>query len=378
MNSIGERIKQLRLARGWSLDELAEAAGGIVTKQALSKYERGLSQPSSPVVVALARAFDVRSSLLTEAEPARVELVEYRKQSKLKARDRDQVENIVKSALQDRVTLQDLLQLEIAPVPVQEFAVSTLQEVEGAAEQLRLQWNLGTNPLGNLVAVLEARGVHVIEVEAFEGFDGLSATAHDEDGNVIAAAVVMCKGVSGERQRLSIAHELGHLVLRLLDGLDAEKAAFRFAGAFLAVAAVVRRAVGEVRYSVMLGELLVLKREWGMSIQAILRRLRDLEVIGPDLYKAWCIRISASGWRKEEPEPQEPEESTWLRRTVLRALAEGLIASREASRILGETIEAQGLSPHQMKHRAFMKLPREERERILAQQVAIGRRPATA
>ncbi len=370
MNSIGEHIKRLRLSRGWSQDELVERMGGIVTKQAVSKYENGQSQPSAPVVMALARAFDVRSSLLTEEAPARVELIAYRKQSALKARDRDQVENLVRSALQDRVMLQEILELEIPLVPVEAFEVSTLEEVETAAEELREQWNLGEDALCSLIGVLEAHGVHVIEVEASEKFDGLSAIAYGKDGGLVAAAVVTRKGVPGERQRLSIAHELGHLVLRLLDGLDAEKAAYRFAGAFLAVAEVVRRVVGVVRHSVLLAELLMFKREWGMSIQAILRRLLDLGIIGPDLYKAWCIRISSSGMRKQEPEPQEPEVSTWLRRTSLRAMAEGLISSREASRILGETIEAEGLSPHQIKHRAFMKLPREERDRILAEQAA--------
>lgn len=379
MNSIGDRIKQLRLARGWSLDELATAADNIVTKQALSKYEKEQSQPSARVVTAIAKAFAVRPSLLIQEEPAQVALIAYRKRATLKVRDRDQIENIVKTALQDRVRLQEVLQLEPTPVPVEAFDVETLEDAEAAAMLLRQQWDLGENPLCSLVTVLEEHGVHVIEVEASEKFDGLSATATDRDGNIVAAAVVTRKGVPGERQRLSIAHELGHLVLRLLNGLDAEKAAFRFAGAFLAVAAVVRRAVGEVRHSVLLAELLVLKREWGMSIQAILRRLLDLNIISAALHKDWCIRISAAQMRKHEPEEQNPEEPTWLRRMCLRAVAEGLISSREATRIFGETIEAESLSPHQIKLRAFMNLPREERERRLAEQATIGKqRPAAA
>ena len=43
------RIKQLRLARGLSLDGLAQAMGGLVTKQSLSKYEKGLTKPSITV-----------------------------------------------------------------------------------------------------------------------------------------------------------------------------------------------------------------------------------------------------------------------------------------------------------------------------------------
>jgi transcriptional regulator with XRE-family HTH domain len=52
----GQRLKQLRLARGLSLQQLAEAMGGIVTKQALSKYEQDKDEPSARVLAALSEA----------------------------------------------------------------------------------------------------------------------------------------------------------------------------------------------------------------------------------------------------------------------------------------------------------------------------------
>ena len=45
--------------------------------------------------------------------------------------------------------------------------------------------------------------------------------------------IIVNKTFPGDRQRLSLAHELGHLVLKLDEGIDEEAAAFRFAGAFL-------------------------------------------------------------------------------------------------------------------------------------------------
>ena len=56
LTMLAKKIKQLRLSRGWSLDELVAHIGGVVTKQAISKYELGLDQPSAPVLAKIASA----------------------------------------------------------------------------------------------------------------------------------------------------------------------------------------------------------------------------------------------------------------------------------------------------------------------------------
>ena len=69
----------------------------------------------------------------------------------------------------------------------------------------------------------------------------------DSDKNVMAVAIATRRGTSGDRYRLNVAHELGHLMLKLSEDVDAEKAAFRFGAAFLAPAEELRREVGEKR-----------------------------------------------------------------------------------------------------------------------------------
>ena len=76
---LSQRLKQLRLARGWSLDDLSESLNGLVTKQALSKYEKGLSQPSIKVVTKIAELFGVKSANLFAEPSVQVELLAYRK-----------------------------------------------------------------------------------------------------------------------------------------------------------------------------------------------------------------------------------------------------------------------------------------------------------
>ncbi|MCZ6675567.1 MAG: ImmA/IrrE family metallo-endopeptidase [Verrucomicrobia bacterium] len=171
----------------------------------------------------------------------------------------------------------------------------------------------------------------------------------------------------GERQRLNLAHELGHLVLKIPKQLDEEKAAFRFGAAFLAPAEVILREVGTRRSFVQPQELLLLKQRFGLSIQALLYRLRDLDVIAESYYTQWCININRLGWRKQEPLEMPSEEPHWLRQSVLRAFSEGVVTQDEAERMLGEELEAE--QPLLLvERRAFMKLPMDERRRILAEQ----------
>ena len=85
--------------------------------------------------------------------------------------------------------------------------------------------------------------------------------------------------------------------------MNEEKAAFRFAGAFLAPAPLVFREIGRKRYTVQLQELIILKKFFGMSIQALLYRMHDLEIINKSLYTHACIQINKLGFKKREPEP---------------------------------------------------------------------------
>jgi transcriptional regulator with XRE-family HTH domain len=365
---INQRLKQLRLARGLSLEGLAAEMGGIVTKQALSKYEQGKAQPSPVVLNKLAAALGVKAAHLWSEPSIRVKFIAYRKGSGLRKREQLKVESFVSQELEERIRLQELThQFDNSGLSIQTLHVKTLEDSERASEVMRKKWNLGNDPIASITGVLENRLIHVLEIDAGERFDGISAVAYDEEDCVKAAAVVTRRGVVGERQRLNITHELGHLVLDISKDIDEEKAAFRFGTAFLAPAEVVFREVGPKRAFIQPEELLLLKRRFGMSIQALLYRLRDLGIIAESYYKQWCMDINRLGWKKQEPLDLLPEQPQWLRQNVLRALAEGLVTQEEAERMLGETV--RGKEPITLRQRrAFMKLPLEKRRRILTEQ----------
>ena len=74
--------------------------------------------------------------------------------------------------------------------------------------------------------MFEDQFIHIIEVNTSEAFDGISAVVRDNDNNLLAAVIATRRGTPGDRHRLSMAHELGHLTLNLSEDINAEKAAF--------------------------------------------------------------------------------------------------------------------------------------------------------
>lgn len=360
------RLKQLRVSRGLSLDALAVAMGGVVTKQALSKYERSQAMPTPRVLTALARALGVKAMNLVTAPGVAIEVVAFRKASGLGRKESARVEGLAETLLERRIRLQELTgEGDGTDIPVRGLRAASVAGSEKAAAAMRERWMLGRDPLANVTEALEEHHVHVLEIEAGPRFDGLAAVARHPSGEVAGAAVVSRHGVPGERQRFSLAHELGHLVLNIPAGVDTEKAAHRFAGAFLAPAETLLRDVGQKRRTVSIEELRLLKRRYGVSLQALVYRLRDLAVIAESQAAALWAEINCRGWKMHEPDEIEPERPSWALRATLRALAEGLISAEETG-----TTQAlpAGATRGAAQRRAFLHLPVAERRRLLAVQ----------
>jgi Zn-dependent peptidase ImmA (M78 family) len=342
--------------------------GGLVTKQALSKHERGLSMPSPTVANRLASALGVKALHLWSEPQVSVEFVAYRRLSRLGKKEQSRVEAIVGKKLEERCCLQKRLGLENSFGWLEHRTkISRPDEAEFVADEMRKRWTLGSDSIADLIGVLEDHLVYVLEIEAEREFDGISALAKDESGKVIACAVTTRKAVSGDRQRMNLAHELGHLVLEPKTGCDEEDAAFRFAGAFLISRDTLRREIGARRDNIQLSELMALKKRFRISLQALLRRMMDLEIISESAYKSWQILISRQGWRKVEPGSIPPEKPDCFDRMLIHGLAEGYLTTEEALS-MGHTVFSSLEKSVSMSRSAFLKLPIEQRRKILESQ----------
>lgn len=331
---ISERIKQARKAAGFSLRALAERAG--VTAMAISKYETGKSTPSSGVLLSLAKALGVRTEYFFR--PVKVELqeLEYRKHSRLPAKALQQIEGDVIEQIERFLELEQLL----PNGPVQAFklpddlpaTISTLDDLENLAAKLRQAWSLGVDPIPVLTDMLEERGIMVFQSQAIrDDFDGMAAKVNG------IPVVIVGSGWPGDRQRFTLAHELGHLVLsgRLVAELDEETASNRFGGAFLAPAPEVRKELGEQRTWLEPRELEALKKAYGLSMQGWMHRAKDLSILPDTHYIEMRKFFNARGWHKKEPGEQYPAERPQLfEQLVYRALGQDLISESKAAELL--------------------------------------------
>lgn len=158
---------------------------------------------------------------------------------------------------------------------------------------------------------------------------------HYEDVPVI----VVNQGHNGERQRFTLAHELAHLVLRFrgLSDAEQEKAADRFAGAFLMAKDRVLRLLGPHRTAISLGELAELKKLFKVSIASLVVRCAHLGIISKAVYGRLWAQIKALGWNRQksrEPGILAPEVPQRMERLCLRAVAEGAISEPRAAELL--------------------------------------------
>lgn len=332
--SIGERIKTARKRGNLNLRDLADRVG--VSAQAISKYERNLDVPGSAVLIRLAKALEVRVEYLLRPQSISLSQPSYRSyRSKLRTNDEEVVHAQVLEWLERYIEIETIMNVQAGfRLPEIERTIKTLDDIEQVALNLRKAWQIGLDPIENLVEILEAQGIKVGMIKGADSFDALTLMANED-----IPVIVVKHGVPGDRQRMSIAHELGHLILELPDGMDEEKAAYRFAGAFLVPEPSVRRELGEKRRRLDLYELHLLKHKYGMSMQAWIYRAQDLNILAKADVAAMYRQFNASGWKHQEPGDAYPAEKTErMERLVVRALAEEIISGARAEELLGTSL----------------------------------------
>jgi Zn-dependent peptidase ImmA (M78 family)/transcriptional regulator with XRE-family HTH domain len=331
--AVGERLKMARHMAGMSMRTLAEQTG--VSAMAISKYERDQMTPSSEILIQLAQALDVQVGFFLRPVTAELTAPVFRRRSRLGVKAQKAILAKTQAWLERYLDVESFFaDRPVFAPPAVDRQVATLEDVERVALELREAWHLGLDPIDNLIEVLESHGIKVGVIEGADDFDALTLWANESD-----PVMVVKDRTPGDRQRLSLAHELGHLILEPVGELDEEKAAFRFAGAFLVPRPMARYELGEHRRELGLHELHLLKHKYGVSMQAWVYRARDLDIISEHTARQLWILFRSEGWYEREPGDQiSPEAPGRLKRLVSRALAENVISESRAAELLGKPL----------------------------------------
>ena len=308
---------------------------------ALSKYENNQITPSSKVLLTLAKALGVRTEFFFRQASVELANIKYRDHRSLPQREETKVLADVTEQLERWLELDEIFPALASPFTLPDGLpnrIASWDAVEELAIQLRQGWDLGLNPIPDLIDTLEARGIKVLitKCDGHKRFNGLSATQNQ------SPIIVVGRSWSGDRQRFTLAHELGHLVLGgiLTAGLDEEKACDRFAAAFLVPKPMVIECLGQKRKWLEPQELHLLKHEWGMSMLAWATRANELGVTNQSVSrKLWKQYLGAWKALKAEPGKQYPPEATcFFKQKVYSALAEDVINEGKAAQMLNLSI----------------------------------------
>lgn len=274
-----EDLKNIRRMRGLTLDEVCQKLDRLVSKQALSKYERGKMRPSVQVLDALLKIYHVPSSCFQPVFPIKVDGWNFRRGELLSTKEEVAIKSEICRCLQQYLCLEDKLgMLTSFKSPFFSTKYSSIDDMEAAAMALRKKWNLGKDAILSVCRMMENAGVKVIELDLGERVDGLSGWVNRK----IPFVVLNQRNVTVERKRFTALHELGHLLFHFLENFDIrtkEKYCHRFASALLFPMEMVYEAFGRRRSALSLEELVELKNSYGMSVAALVHRARDLHVI---------------------------------------------------------------------------------------------------
>jgi Zn-dependent peptidase ImmA (M78 family)/DNA-binding XRE family transcriptional regulator len=319
--AFGNRLKSARKMAGLSMEDLVKKAGEVVTKQAISKYEKGIMRPSSDVLIRLAFALGVKPEYFFRHTKIDLSGMQLRKIAKLPVKIIESIKQRTIDFLERYIELESVLGIqEKFSNPLSNFAINSLQDVETAALKLREAWRLGLGPISNLLELLEENGIKVNEVQNIDDFDGLSARVDN------LQVIVINKDSSTDRIRFTAAHELAHILCKFPKGSHKENLCHSFAGAFLLPKVILEKELMKKREQITLWELEEIKQLYGISIQAIVKRAHMLGIVSDFFYRNFQEVLNQKGWKKKESvEYEGREEAIRFKQLLHYAVSEEII-----------------------------------------------------
>lgn len=321
---IGERILRLRHIAGIGQSDFAKMID--IASGSVSKLENG-RMPLSPELLSKVASVlrctpDFLSMPLELAPTTRPRLRAYA----------DAPKRVVDQMVDDCITAMEVivgLKLKMMPdvMPLFTGDLNDSGAIEDFALDVRVAAGLGENEVvGNSIRAAERLGCIVLPTTDELGRHlGLSVRADSQVAMIcLGRWTVDGTPVPGDRQRFTVAHEIGHLALHsaVREPMTAEEAALiekqanAFAGAFLAPGDAILDELGVFGGRVTLRTLASIKEHWGIAIKALVVRFQNLGVIDADHARSLFKQISARGWNRNEPVPVGTEHAVWFSRAI--------------------------------------------------------------
>ena len=302
----GERLKIARMWRNLSATQLADLTG--FSRQTISMLENGkLMNPEFATVQKLSEKLEFPITFFLEE--TKINLNEsttyFRSLLTTNKKYRVEQEEKIKFIAIVYNMLSEYLEFEKVNLP----QIPTNATPQEAANILREYWGLGNRPIENIVYLAESNGLIVTDFETATGdVDAFSHKITSDDMETYLIGYSKNKRTAA-RIHFDVAHEIGHILLHNwredLECIDKEEfkeielQAHAFASAFLLPEDEFRKDVSP--YATNLAYYTELKKTWKVSIAAMIRRAKDLDIITADDYSRLMRNMQKQGIRKIEP-----------------------------------------------------------------------------
>lgn len=329
---VGARLTEARQARGLTGTDLADLIG--VSPQSVSQYEHGKQSPSPEMIELISGklnmplAYFTRPIRHTEINPI---YWRGRTTATRAARDRAEIRLVwIREILDYLAGFFDFPHLDVPKIPdlPKDFRQIDTDIIETASAYVRMHWRIPEGPMPDLLLEMENNGIVVSRI--IVGAEKLDAFSQWSSVYRIPFVVLGRDKASAARQRFDAAHELAHLVLhnnvdpkRLNSAADykiLEDQAHYFASAILLPADAFINAL----WMPTLDGMLALKDSWKVSVGAMIKRCKSLDIIDDEGEKRLWINYNRRGWRKAEPYDIkiEKERPRLLRRSISQLISE--------------------------------------------------------
>ncbi len=296
-----EMLTLAREVRGMTQTQLAQESGIRQTK--ISRYEGDLAKVDEEDLRYIAEALGFPEEFFFQSGQrfgAESTEVFHRRRRSVSARDIRRIDGLVNLY---RISCDRLLRAfqQVRALTVPSLSVDDFDTVDDIAYAVRSFWGIPSGPIKNLIAQLEQASCLVFSVD-------FQIDKIDEVVQWIPPSppiILVNSSAPADRTRLSLAHALGHLVMHRneLPYKEMEHEANRFAAAFLMPE---HDIIDELK-PVTIQHMLELKQYWKVSMQALIYRAKELEVISERRFTSLFQQLSRFGYRKSEPFPIDHE-----------------------------------------------------------------------
>lgn len=335
-----QRLKNARIMKGLSMDELVSAMGNAISKMTISKYEKCQLSPNSSIIISLAKALNQPVDYFFRPYTLQIDSIKFRKtKSNLSVKQENAIKEQISDLIERYINIEEICNSSVKSDFLVSGLITSESQVKQAAVELRNKWEIGNDGIVNVIDLLEEHGIKVMEIDAPPSFDGLSSMVND-----IYPVVVLNKTYSAERKRFTALHELGHLILNFAEDIsekDEEHYCHLFASEMLIPESVFKNIIGNSRHDISYQELKAIQLRYGISCDALMYKAKSCGIISEQRYKTYCIQKNRNPVFKNMVEKSiYPQEET-LRFTslVYKALSNELITVSKAASLLHQDVE---------------------------------------